>query len=106
MRSNKKINKFLQKNRFLYPGILALMVSSISFPLGFGQFIAGELSTHEQVLQLFSNFTWTNTDLTVEQAAVVKYWTTPYTDVFINLTLYILFTVSISLIKFSCILIF
>lgn len=26
MRSNKILNKFLQKNRFLYPGILALMV--------------------------------------------------------------------------------
>lgn len=27
MRSNKVLNKFLQKNRFLYPGILAFMVS-------------------------------------------------------------------------------
>lgn len=26
MRSNKVLNKFLQKNRFLYPGLLALMV--------------------------------------------------------------------------------
>lgn len=26
MRSNKVLNKFLQKNRFIYPGILALMV--------------------------------------------------------------------------------
>lgn len=26
MRSNKVLNKFLQKNRFLYPGILAFMV--------------------------------------------------------------------------------
>ncbi|KAJ6639380.1 Chloride channel protein 2 [Pseudolycoriella hygida] len=48
MRSNKKMNNFLQKNRFLYPGILALIVSSLSYPLGTGQFIAGELSTHEQ----------------------------------------------------------
>uniref|UniRef100_A0A1B0GIQ8 Chloride channel protein n=1 Tax=Lutzomyia longipalpis TaxID=7200 RepID=A0A1B0GIQ8_LUTLO len=98
MRSNKKINKFLQKNRFLYPGILALLVSSMSFPLGFGQFIAGELSTHEQVVQLFTNFTWTKTELTVEQAAIVKYWTTSYTNVFVNLAIYTLFTFFISII--------
>lgn len=98
MRSNKKMNKFLQKNRFLYPGILALLVSTLSFPPGSGQFIAGELSTHEQVTQLFTNFTWTQDDLTVEQAAIVAHWTTPYTDVFINLTCYIMFTFFFSII--------
>lgn len=80
-------------SRFLYPGIIALIVSSISYPLGTGQFIAGELSTHEQVVQLFSNFTWTKNDLTVEQATIVSNWTTFFTDVFVNLTAYTLFTV-------------
>jgi len=78
----------------LYPGFLALLVSSISFPLGTGQFLAGELSTHEQVTQLFSNFTWSRDDLTVEQAAVVTHWMTSYTSVFGNLVIYTLFTVS------------
>uniref|UniRef100_A0A1I8P555 Uncharacterized protein n=1 Tax=Stomoxys calcitrans TaxID=35570 RepID=A0A1I8P555_STOCA len=98
MRSNKKMNKFLQKNRFLYPGFLALLVSTISFPLGTGQFIAGELGTHEQVSQLFSNFTWSREDLTVEQAAIVTHWVTPYTNVFINLTCYVVFTFVFSII--------
>ncbi|XP_058986537.1 chloride channel protein 2-like isoform X2 [Musca domestica] len=98
MRSNKKMNKFLQKNRFLYPGFLALLVSTISFPLGTGQFIAGELGTHEQVTQLFSNFTWSRDDLTVEQAAIVTHWVTPYTNVFINLTCYVIFTFVFSII--------
>lgn len=87
-------------SRFLYPGILALLVSSISYPLGTGQFIAGELSTHEQVSQLFSNFTWTKTDLTVEQATIVTNWTTSISDVFINLTAYALFTVLASYILY------
>lgn len=69
-------------------------MSTISYPLGTGQFIAGELSTHEQVSQLFSNFTWTKYDLTVEEAAIVSNWTTIFTDVFVNLTAYTLFTVS------------
>ncbi|XP_044314850.1 chloride channel protein 2 isoform X8 [Drosophila rhopaloa] len=98
MRSNKRMNKFLQKNRFLYPGFLALLVSSISFPLGTGQFLAGELSTHEQVTQLFSNFTWSRDDLTVEQAAVVTHWITSYTSVFGNLVIYTLFTFMFSII--------
>ncbi|XP_062126939.1 chloride channel protein 2 isoform X7 [Drosophila sulfurigaster albostrigata] len=98
MRSNKRMNKFLQKNRFLYPGFLALLVSSISFPLGTGQFLAGELSTHEQVTQLFSNFTWSRDDLTVEQAAVVTHWMTNYTSVFGNLVCYLVFTFFFSII--------
>lgn len=73
---------------------MALIVATLSFPHGFGQFIAGELSTHEQVHQLFSNFTWTKHELTVEQAAIVGNWRTPYTEVFTNLVLYLLFTVS------------
>jgi len=84
---------YLSFSRFLYPGFLALLVSSISFPLGTGQFLAGELSTHEQVTQLFSNFTWSRDDLTVEQAAVVTHWMTSYTSVFGNLVIYTLFTV-------------
>ncbi|ETN67164.1 chloride channel protein 2 [Anopheles darlingi] len=98
MRSNKKMNKFLQKNRFLYPGIVALIVATLSFPHGFGKFIAGELSTHEQVHQLFSNFTWTQSELTVEQAAIVSNWRTTHTDVFANLTIYLLYTFFLSII--------
>lgn len=98
MRSNKKINKFLQKNRFLYPGILALLVSTLSFPPGTGQFIAGELSTHQQVTDLFSNFTWSHEELTVEQAAIVTHWTTPHTNVFVSLSCYSLFTFFFSIV--------
>lgn len=118
MRSNKVLNKFLQKNRFLYPGILALMVrkhlrsrkiclflmlsinvfkvASVTYPNGFGRYIAGELSTHEQVSNLFTNFTWTQTNLNVEQAAIVSHWTNPHTnEVFSNLLMYLLYTVRV-----------
>lgn len=71
-----------------------MIVSSLSYPLGTGQFIAGELSTHEQVHQLFSNFTWTKEDLTVEQATIVTNWSTNYTDIFFHLGSFLLFTVS------------
>lgn len=113
MRSNKKMNMFLQKkyethpfnlrtvfinwvftcSRFLYPGIVALIVASVSYPLGTGQFVAGELSTHEQVHQLFKNFTWTADDLTVEQLTIVNHWSTKYTDIFFHLSAFLIFTV-------------
>ncbi|KAL7019495.1 hypothetical protein ACKWTF_011136 [Chironomus riparius] len=99
MRSSKRMNSFLQKNRFLYPGILGLMVATVSYPNGLGRFIAGELSTHEQVSNLFTNFTWSEPNLSVEQAAVVRFWTNPYTnEVFSNLICYLLYTFFFSII--------
>lgn len=44
------------------------------------------------------NFTWTKSSLTVEQAAIVSFWKTQQTGVFINLIFYILFTFIFSII--------
>lgn len=82
-------------SRFLYPGIVSLLVSSVSFPLGLGKFMAGDLNTHDQVHGLFTNFTWTKTDLNVEEMNVVRHWATPYTDVFTGLFSFALVTVSV-----------
>lgn len=99
MRKNKSMNSFLQKNRFLYPGIVSLIVSSVSFPLGLGQFMAGDLNTHDQVYGLFTNFTWTKQELGVEEMNMVKHWSTAYTDVFIGLVGFIAFTFIFSIIS-------
>ncbi|XP_024874797.1 chloride channel protein 2 isoform X1 [Temnothorax curvispinosus] len=99
MRKNKSMNSFLQKNRFLYPGIVSLLVSSVSFPLGLGQFMAGDLNTHDQVHGLFTNFTWTKENLSVEEMSVVKHWSTTYTDVFSGLLSFVLVTFIFSIIS-------
>ncbi|XP_063984516.1 chloride channel protein 2 isoform X3 [Diachasmimorpha longicaudata] len=99
MRKNKSMNSFLQKNRFLYPGMVSLMVSSVSFPMGLGQFMAGELNTHYQVQGLFTNFTWTKPHLSVEEMSIVQHWSTPYSDVFLGLFGYVLFTFIFSIIS-------
>nr|XP_012233744.1 PREDICTED: chloride channel protein 2 isoform X5 [Linepithema humile] len=99
MRKNKSMNSFLQKNRFLYPGIVSLMVSSVSFPLGLGQFMAGDLNTHDQVHGLFTNFTWTKEHLGAEEMNIVKHWSTPYTDVFSGLLSFVLVTFIFSIIS-------
>ncbi|KAF4533368.1 hypothetical protein B566_EDAN002766 [Ephemera danica] len=67
--------------RFLYPGVVALMVASCSYPPGIGQFMAGDLTTHQQVVQLFSNFTWTKENVTVQEAEILSHWTTDYSGI-------------------------
>ncbi|XP_068158143.1 chloride channel protein 2-like [Drosophila tropicalis] len=91
MRSSKTLNMFLQKNRFIYPGFIALIISTLTFPLGTGQFLGGQLSSDEQLSDLFSNFTWTSAHLSLEQAEIVSHWSTKYSSVFVNLTCYTLF---------------
>lgn len=70
------------------------MVSTVTFPSGTGQFLAGDLSTHDQVSALFSNFTWTLSNSSVAEQAVLNHWTTEWTNVYVTLTCYALFTVS------------
>ncbi|XP_066997204.1 chloride channel protein 2 isoform X2 [Anabrus simplex] len=91
MRRNKEMTNFLQRNRFLYPGIVALMVATVSFPELLGQYMAADLNSHDQVSGLFTNFTWTKRDLTVEEAEIVRHWTTPHTGVFVSLAGFIIF---------------
>lgn len=57
MRSSKRVNEFLQRNRFLYPGLVALSVATVSFPGGAGRYFAADLNTHDQVYI----FTYTHT---------------------------------------------
>ncbi|XP_023247011.1 chloride channel protein 2 [Copidosoma floridanum] len=99
MRRNKSMNNFLQQNRFLYPGIVSLVVSSFSFPLSLGQYMAGVLNTHDQVHGLFTNFTWTKLDLNVEERNIIKYWSTEQTDVFVGLLGFTAFTFIFSIIS-------
>ncbi|PIK54875.1 putative chloride channel protein 2 [Apostichopus japonicus] len=57
IRGQKKVKRFLEKNRFIYPTLIALIVSTMTFPLGLGRYMAGELTAKEQINELFSNTT-------------------------------------------------
>ena len=95
MRSNKQLKKFLEKNRFIYPLIISSLISGLSYPGGLGMFMAADTTTHEQVVTLFSNFTWAKdtSEMSVEEYAHVKHWRDPYTEsVFVSLSVYILTT--------------
>ena len=100
MRGNKKLSKFLQKNRFIYPFFVSWLITTLSFPPWIGQFQASEIGTHEQVEILFSNYTWTREpeEMSVEEWAHVKHWVTPYTSIFFNLFIYSILTFFLSII--------
>ncbi|KAB7498402.1 Chloride channel protein 2 [Armadillidium nasatum] len=66
--------------------------STLSFPLGFGMLVASDLTTHHQVVELFSNITWTKENPNVYEFEIIENWRTPWTNIFVNLFVYIVFT--------------
>ena len=94
MRGSKRLSSFLQQNRFIYPTLVALIISFIQIPTGPGQFIAGDLSTKGQVVSLFSNFSWARnlSEITVQEYDTIRHWQDPYfNSIWLSLCCYALF---------------
>ncbi|XP_039533297.1 chloride channel protein 2a isoform X3 [Pimephales promelas] len=92
MRKQKTINKFLLKKRLVYPAVVTLLISTLTFPPGFGQFMAGQLTQHESLVALFDNLTWYKQGVAEEFAYsshVPQAWKHPQVSVFITLLLFI-----------------
>ncbi|KAM6948312.1 chloride channel protein 2a [Aplochiton taeniatus] len=97
MRKQKTINKFLLRNpsipvrRLLYPALVTLLVSTLTFPPGFGQFMAGQLTQHESLVALFDNRTWCRHGV-AEEFNYISHshaWRHPQVNVFVTLVLFI-----------------
>uniref|UniRef100_A0A8C2AY80 Chloride channel, voltage-sensitive 2a n=1 Tax=Cyprinus carpio TaxID=7962 RepID=A0A8C2AY80_CYPCA len=92
MRKQKTINKFLLKKRLVYPAVVTLLISTLTFPPGFGQFMAGQLTQHESLVLLFDNQTWYKQGVAEEfvySSHVPQAWKHPQVSVFITLLLFI-----------------
>ncbi|XP_066968591.1 chloride channel protein 2-like isoform X2 [Macrobrachium rosenbergii] len=78
MRQNKTLKNFLQKKRLLYPTFVAIIFSTMTFPMFLGQFMAATVPTSVQIMHLFSNVTWTKTGdanmLSKAQENILKDW--------------------------------
>ncbi|XP_023932037.1 chloride channel protein 2-like [Lingula anatina] len=99
IRKQRKLSSFLQKNRFIYPTVITFLISTLSFPLGLGQYTAGMLTHREAVNELFSNFTWSTgkaENLDLDQLEVLSHWNHPDTSVYVTLTLFIIIQVQFS----------
>ncbi|KAK3508529.1 hypothetical protein QTP70_031915 [Hemibagrus guttatus] len=59
MRRPNALTRFLTKHRLIFPAVVTFVITTLTFPPGFGQFMAGELMPREAINSLFDNFTWT-----------------------------------------------
>ncbi|XP_037695147.1 chloride channel protein 2 isoform X2 [Choloepus didactylus] len=92
MRKQKTINRFLMKKRLLFPALVTLLISTLTFPPGFGQFMAGQLSQKETLVTLFDNRTWVRQGLVeeLEPPSTSQAWSPPRANVFLTLVIFIL----------------
>ncbi|XP_076864180.1 chloride channel protein 1a isoform X2 [Brachyhypopomus gauderio] len=59
MKRPNALTRFLTKYRVIYPCVVCFVITTLTFPPAFGQFMAGELMPREAINCLFDNFTWT-----------------------------------------------
>ncbi|XP_072113328.1 chloride channel protein ClC-Kb-like [Mobula birostris] len=55
---HRKISKFMADNKILFAGFVALVLASVTFPHGVGQYIGSRLSMKEHLETFFDNRTW------------------------------------------------
>ncbi|NXB18076.1 CLCN2 protein, partial [Rhagologus leucostigma] len=92
MRRQKTINRFLMKKRLLFPALVTLIISTLTFPPGFGQFMAGQLTQKDTLVTLFDNQTWAKQGLNdeFEYLGILEAWHHPHSNVFVTLVVFIL----------------
>ncbi|XP_077077536.1 chloride channel protein 2c isoform X2 [Siphateles boraxobius] len=92
VKKQKAMNSFLMKNVFLYSALVSVLVSTLTFPPGFGQFMAGKLTQRESLISFFDNRTWSNHCIMAdfEDDDHLAAWKHPQANVFIILTIFIL----------------
>ncbi|NXF34246.1 CLCN2 protein, partial [Nyctibius bracteatus] len=92
MRRQKTINRFLMKKRLLFPALVTLLISTLTFPPGFGQFMAGQLTQKDTLVTLFDNQTWAKQGLgdEFEYLGILEAWHHPRSNIFVTLVVFIL----------------
>ncbi|XP_047239627.1 chloride channel protein 1-like isoform X2 [Girardinichthys multiradiatus] len=90
MRRPNAMTRFLIKHRLIFPATVTLVIATLTFPPGFGQFMAGELMPRECINSLFDNFTWTKISGSPSPAGLGRsaVWLHPDVSVFIILLLF------------------
>ncbi|CAJ0606538.1 unnamed protein product [Cylicocyclus nassatus] len=76
-RQRNKVFKMIFKNNFLmFTVFMAFVVGVLTYPLGFGKFIAGQLTFRETMADFFNNCTWyTNETSRRCPEQLIQHWT-------------------------------
>ncbi|XP_041867557.1 chloride channel protein 1a [Melanotaenia boesemani] len=92
MRRPNAMTRFLIKHRLVFPAVVTFIISTLTFPPGFGQFMAGELMPRECISSLFDNFTWTKISGSPPPVGLGRSaaWLHPDVSVFVILLLFFL----------------
>ncbi|XP_010715873.1 chloride channel protein 1 isoform X8 [Meleagris gallopavo] len=84
------LSQFLTKYFLIYPGFITFLIASLTFPPGFGQFMAGELMPREAISSLFDNYTWAKYTGDPQILGKSAAWIHPKVSVFIIILLFFL----------------
>ncbi|XP_015149511.2 chloride channel protein 1 isoform X2 [Gallus gallus] len=84
------LSQFLTKHFLIYPGFITFFIASVTFPPGFGQFMAGELMPREAISSLFDNYTWAKYTGDPQILGKSAAWIHPKVSVFIIILLFFL----------------
>lgn len=90
-RSHLRLRTFLQRSRAIYPAIITVIITTMTYPHGLGQYMAGDLTLKQAVNGLFDNRTWNHINMTnmTSYDFVNQGWLHPTSNVFTTLTLFI-----------------
>ncbi|XP_055369759.1 chloride channel protein 2-like [Betta splendens] len=92
IKKQKSLKRFIIRNRLLFPAVVTLVITTLTFPPGFGQFMAGKLTQKESVLTFFDNLTWAKQG-DAHQAPYMGYakaWLHPQASVFVTLSIFVI----------------
>ncbi|NXS31036.1 CLCN1 protein, partial [Pomatostomus ruficeps] len=90
VRRHKALSQFLTKYRLIYPAVITFVIASVTFPHGFGQFMAGELMPREAISTLFDNYTWIKHSGDTQILGKSAAWIHPKVSVFVTILLFFL----------------
>ncbi|NXN24277.1 CLCN1 protein, partial [Nycticryphes semicollaris] len=88
IRRHTALSQFLTKYRLIYPGVITFLIATMTFPPGFGQFMAGELMPREAISSLFDNYTWAKFTGDPQILGKSAAWIHPKVSVFIIILLF------------------
>ncbi|ESN94697.1 hypothetical protein HELRODRAFT_68939, partial [Helobdella robusta] len=89
VRRRKKLSAWLQKTRFVYPGVVTLVIFTVLFPAGLGQYMAGQVGFEQSVIHMFDNRTWTSAEAhNEEELRYLEVWRGPLNNPILTVFLY------------------
>ncbi|NXH05198.1 CLCKB protein, partial [Loxia leucoptera] len=94
IRRNRLTAKLLATDKPVYTVLVVLLLASITFPPGLGQFMASRLTMKEYLISLFDNRTWgvlaANTSGVAKPGGLWQEWDHPSATIYSTLTFFLL----------------